>query len=73
MSINLIGMVVKAKGVAMVTSAPVNAFFARPGHPYSLGLVQAVPRADAPLAHCRFRLPLPPRRGDLRRGRAAAR
>jgi oligopeptide/dipeptide ABC transporter ATP-binding protein len=37
--------------------APVNAFFARPGHPYSLGLVQAVPRVDAPRAR---RLPAIP-------------
>jgi peptide/nickel transport system ATP-binding protein len=37
--------------------APVTAFFARPGHPYSLGLVQAVPRADAPRAR---RLPAIP-------------
>jgi len=33
---------------ALAEVAPVTAFFARPGHPYSLGLVQAVPRADAP-------------------------
>jgi oligopeptide/dipeptide ABC transporter ATP-binding protein len=37
--------------------APVNAFFARPGHPYSLGLVQAVPRVDEPRAR---RLPAIP-------------
>ncbi len=38
-------------------AAPVEAFFARPGHPYSLGLVQAVPRVDAPRAR---RLPAIP-------------
>jgi oligopeptide/dipeptide ABC transporter ATP-binding protein len=32
---------------ALVEEAPAGDFFARPGHPYSLGLVQAVPRVDA--------------------------
>ncbi len=35
---------------SVVEVAPVTAFFSRPGHPYSLGLVQAVPRVDAPRA-----------------------
>jgi len=42
---------------SVVEIAPVTTFFARPGHPYSLGLVQAVPRVDAP--HAR-RLPAIP-------------
>jgi oligopeptide/dipeptide ABC transporter ATP-binding protein len=33
---------------SLVEVAPTTEFFARPGHPYSLGLVQAVPRVDAP-------------------------
>jgi peptide/nickel transport system ATP-binding protein len=33
---------------SVVEVAPVGAFFARPGHPYSLGLVQAVPRVTMP-------------------------
>jgi oligopeptide/dipeptide ABC transporter ATP-binding protein len=32
---------------SLVEVAPTAEFFARPGHPYSLGLVQAVPRVDA--------------------------
>ncbi|HVT70509.1 MAG TPA: ABC transporter ATP-binding protein, partial [Trebonia sp.] len=42
---------------SVVEVAPVAAFFDRPGHPYSLGLVQAVPRVDAPRAR---RLPAIP-------------
>ncbi len=42
---------------SVVEVAPVTAFFSRPGHPYSLGLVQAVPRVDAPRAR---RLPAIP-------------
>jgi oligopeptide/dipeptide ABC transporter ATP-binding protein len=42
---------------SVVEIAPATAFFARPGHPYSLGLVQAVPRVDAPRAR---RLPAIP-------------
>ena len=48
-------VVMYAGSVAEV--APVTAFFARPGHPYSLGLVQAVPRVDEPRAR---RLPAIP-------------
>ncbi len=42
---------------SVVEIAPVATFFLRPGHPYSLGLVQAVPRVDAPRAR---RLPAIP-------------
>jgi oligopeptide/dipeptide ABC transporter ATP-binding protein len=42
---------------SVVEIAPVTTFFDRPGHPYSLGLVQAVPRVDAPRAR---RLPAIP-------------
>jgi oligopeptide/dipeptide ABC transporter ATP-binding protein len=42
---------------SVVENAPVSVFFARPGHPYSLGLVQAVPRVDAARAR---RLPAIP-------------
>jgi oligopeptide/dipeptide ABC transporter ATP-binding protein len=42
---------------SVVEVAPVATFFSRPGHPYSLGLVQAVPRVDAPRAR---RLPAIP-------------
>jgi oligopeptide/dipeptide ABC transporter ATP-binding protein len=42
---------------SITEAAPVDAFFARPGHPYSLGLVQAVPRVDAARAR---RLPAIP-------------
>jgi oligopeptide/dipeptide ABC transporter ATP-binding protein len=33
---------------AIVEEAPAREFFAHPGHPYSLGLIEAVPRADTP-------------------------
>jgi oligopeptide/dipeptide ABC transporter ATP-binding protein len=33
---------------SVVEEAPAREFFAHPGHPYSLGLIQAVPRADTP-------------------------
>jgi oligopeptide/dipeptide ABC transporter ATP-binding protein len=42
---------------SVVEIAPVTTFFDRPGHPYSLGLVQAVPRVDTPRAR---RLPAIP-------------
>jgi oligopeptide/dipeptide ABC transporter ATP-binding protein len=48
-------VVIYAGSVAEV--APVATFFSRPGHPYSLGLMQAVPRVDAPRAR---RLPTIP-------------
>jgi len=42
---------------SVVEVAPVATFFSRPGHPYSAGLMRAVPRVDAPRAR---RLPAIP-------------